>query len=247
MPRRRNPSKLLAGLLITAVAVIAAATVVVADRLGPGSRSAQPAPSQAQLVPATTPPLTPEEARSHLQSRRDARRADGEVSVREQLRAYPGVDSSKLYVVASLSTPMPLTVYREQRETQGPYALDAGAASITTYIELPGGYPITSTGSPDDDFLASISAFLSEPATQARLQEAASPDFALEDRMVILGFTMKYPDFERLEPALRSRLALAAAEVVDSPDAPPIGPSDPLTAEAVDSYALAYLEGRVGR
>lgn len=248
MPRRRDPSRLVCALLLAAVAVVAAGTVVAADLVGPGDESPEPAPNRAQLVPPTTSPLTPEEARAHLQSRREARRADGKASVGDQLRAYPDVvDPNTMYVVASFSTPMPLTVYRRQGETQGPYALGADVVSITTYLELAGGYPITSTGSPDDDFVASISAFLSEPTTQARLQEARAPNFDVEDRMVILGFAMKYPDFERLEPELRSRFDLAAAEVVDSPDVPPIGPSEPVTGEAVDSYEHAYLEGRVGR
>ncbi len=241
MPRRHHPSRPVGALLLTALAMVATAAVVAADRLGPGDEPPQPGLSQAQVVPPTTPPLTPEEARGHLQSRREARRTNGQTSVAEQLRAHPSPDLGNMYVVASLDTPMPWSIYSEQRQSQGSYYLGDEVVSITTYVELPGGYPITSTGAPDDDFAGSISAFLDEPTTKERLQEAASPRYAIEDRLVLLGFAMRYQDFERLEPDISSRLDLAAAEVVDSPDAPPIGPSDPLTAKAVAAYELAYL------
>jgi hypothetical protein len=142
---------------------------------------------------------------------------------------------------------MPWTTYKANKATNGRYDLPATVQRITFYLELDNGYPFTLTGEPSHDLMGSLATYLGDSKVRRNYSFSIPAAGSLAGRAVLLGFSMRYGDFAAQEARLRDKFGLAAAEVVASPDAPPIAKSERLTSQAVDGYRADYAAGRVGR
>lgn len=227
--------------ILAALLAVAGATVVSAVQ------SEQKAPTPAKRAPnKTATTLSRAAAKAGLEKAREDRRQEGKRPVKEQL-ADTGLGSSSASVTATFATPMPWTTYQAHKGTKDRYDLPGAVQRITFYLELDNGYPFRLIGETTRDLMGSLASYLGDPKVGRNFSFSIPDARSLEDRAVLLGFSMRYGDFAAREAQLRQQFGLAAAEVVASADAPPIAKSQRLTSQTVDGYRADYAAGRVGR
>lgn len=224
-------------LLCASVASLGATAVLAAGPEAPGPGSPQEAGPAQTAKPAPAAADEPGSATAAQQRLRQDRSNRAKRPVDEQVaevaagtRQSSNEVEGRAKIVVTLRKPMPWPRFARQQESDRSGRLPSNA-NVTAYMETDDGYPLILAGSPGAALDSELSAYArqlsqqlgsgkfqgrsaagrSSDASRARQLDSASA--SANQRVVVLGFTLSYEDYERARESLPKNYAVTGAEV----------------------------------